>query len=1009
MRLAFPALPVIKIPDLSIRNVLLLIAAGLTLMIALLSARDLYANAQRLHDASELRDASAMSDQLFDATEKVSIERDLALSLLQATDTDTIASLEPQLLEGRRLADASVARTLAALNRFQAPELTVLRRNLSERYAQIRAMRAQIDSALSLPLRRRDVSLRAHWEQVTSQLMADADSLWTSFIRPYTHIDAVVTQQLLYRHFLQVITDYTGRERSIIGQILSENADPSLDQTTRLLRGQGVLELSWQSSRRLAEQSGLYSAVAAYFTDAESHFATVHDMSREMFYVPGAHHGGVYPMGADLWFELAGQALDSLASLRDASRTAIRAHLNQTIASIQGSIVTQIAISLVALALCALSFWVIIARAIRPIERIVDALMRATRGEIVDFAPRGRHDDEIGKLTDVLQAFQRNVEAIRSGAAELDKSARALALEVGVRRAAEEKTQDQLERLALLHRISRAIGERQDLRSIFSVAVGNVEDRLPADFACLCLFDPADRTLEVAQVGAKSAPLAEVLAMNLHARIELDENGLSKCVNGTLVYEPDLSDAAFPFPQRLARAGLGSFVASPLQVESIVFGALIVARTAPQAFSSGECEFLRQLSEHVALASHQSQLHTALQQAYDDLRQTQEAVIQQERLRSLGQMASGIAHDINNALTPVALYTDSLLHSEPNLTPAGRGKLEIIQRAIDDAAQTIARMGEFYRKRDTQLNLTPVDANLVLQQVLDLTQARWRDMPQQRGDVFEMKTELAEGLPAILGVEGELREALTNLVFNAVDAMPSGGTITLRTRVDTFGSGEAVDIEVADSGIGMDEATQRRCLEPFFTTKGERGTGLGLAMVYGAVQRHGAQMKIESAPGQGTLVRLTFTTTAPAVGAGDPRLSQGPRARLRILVVDDDPILLRSLREVLEADGHQVIAAPGGQAGVGAFEGAQAEGHIFDAVITDLGMPGFDGARVASAIKNASPTTPVILLTGWGERLKAEEEVPAHVDCVLSKPPKLRDLRTALEQCCGVASELKRA
>ncbi len=1007
MKFALPKLAAIKAPDLSIRNVLLLIAAALTLMIALLSARDLYANAQRLHDASDLRDASAMSEQLFDATEKVSIERDVALSLLQANDADTIASLEPQLLESRRLADASVTRTLAALDRFHAPELTFLRQNLSDRYAQIRVLRPQIDHAVTLPLRQRGVRLRANWEQLTSQLMADSDNLWTSFIRPYTHIDAVVTQQMLYRHFLQVITDYTGRERSIIGQILSENADPSLDQTTRLLRGQGVLELSWQSSRRLAQQSGLYPAVAAYFTDAESHFATVHDMSREMFYVPGAHHGGVYPMGADLWFELAGQASDSLASLRNASRTAIRAHLDQIIAGIESSIATQIAISLVALALCALSFWVIIARAIRPIDRIVDALMRATRGEIVDFAPRGRHDDEIGKLTDVLQAFQRNVEAIRSGAAELDQSAQALAIEVGVRRAAEEKTQAQLERLALLHRISRAIGERQDLRSIFSVAVGNVEDRLPADFACLCLYDPAERTLEVAQVGAKSAALAETLDMNVHARIELDENGLSKCISGTLVYEPDLNGTGFPFPQRLARAGLHSFVASPLQVESIVFGALIVARTAPQAFSSGECEFLRQLSEHVALASHQSQLHTALQQAYDDLRQTQEAVIQQERLRSLGQMASGIAHDINNALTPVALYTELLLHTEPNLSPAGRGKLEIVQRAIDDAAQTIARMSEFYRKRDTQLNLTAIDANVVVRQVLDLTQARWRDMPQQRGDVFEMRTELAEGLPAILGVESELREALTNLVFNAVDAMPSGGIITLRTRAGISGVSEAVDIEVADNGVGMDEATQQRCLEPFFTTKGERGTGLGLAMVYGAVQRHGADMKIESAPGQGTLVRLTFTATAPAVDAGDQR-RQAPRARLRILVVDDDPVLLRSLREVLEADGHQVTAAPGGQAGVTAFETAPEE-RPFDAVITDLGMPGLDGARVASAIKSASPMMPVILLTGWGERLKAEEDIPAHVDCVLSKPPKLRELRAALEQCCSAGNELKRA
>ena len=130
-------------------------------------------------------------------------------------------------------------------------------------------------------------------------------------------------------------------------------------------------------------------------------------------------------------------------------------------------------------------------------------------------------------------------------------------------------------------------------------------------------------------------------------------------------------------------------VAAPLLVESQVFGVLIAARREPNSFSSGDCEFLRQLSEHVALAAHQAQVHTALQQAYDDLRQTQQAVMQQERLRALGQMASGIAHDINNALSPMALYTESLLEREPNLSPRTREYLETSQRAIEDVAHTV--------------------------------------------------------------------------------------------------------------------------------------------------------------------------------------------------------------------------------------------------------------------------------------------------------------------------------
>jgi len=288
-----------------------------------------------------------------------------------------------------------------------------------------------------------------------------------------------------------------------------------------------------------------------------------------------------------------------------------------------------------------------------------------------------------------------------------------------------------------------------------------------------------------------------------------------------------------PFPRRLARGGLRSFVLGPLLLERQVFGVLIVARRNPADFSSGECEFLQQLSGHVALAVHQSQLYGELQQAYDHLRVTQEAVTQQERLRAIGQMASGIAHDINNAISPVGLYTEALLQTEPNLSERARNYLQVMQRSIDDVSQTVARMREFYRQREAQVTMAPVHVNDLVQHVIDLTRARWNDMPQQRGVVIEIKTELAAGSPTIMGVESEIRGALVNLVFNAVDALPEGGTVTLRTRVDANvlapDDSNLVDIEVSDTGAGMDDDTRRRCIEPFFTTKGERGTGLGLA------------------------------------------------------------------------------------------------------------------------------------------------------------------------------------
>jgi signal transduction histidine kinase/ActR/RegA family two-component response regulator len=619
----------------------------------------------------------------------------------------------------------------------------------------------------------------------------------------------------------------------------------------------------------------------------------------------------------------------------------------------------------------------------RPILMLTDTV--SAIAEHRDYTVRAKPPEgyEFGLLTDAFNHMLERVEEARK------------------------RLQSQLGRLDLLHRITRAIGERQDLPSIFQVVLRNLEDELPIDFGCLCLYDARTdaESLLVAAVGARSLEHALEPVISRELRLPIDQNGLARCVAGQLVYEPDVNTIAFPFPQRFARAGLSSLVLAPLLVEKRVFGVLVVARRPVDAFSSAECEFLRHLSEHVALASNQAQLYGDLQRAYDDLRQSQHTASQQERLRALGQMASGIAHDINNAISPITLYTESLLEREPNLSDRTRGYLITIQRAIEDVAETVARMREFYRSREPDMNLGRVALNRMIEHVIDLTRARWSDMPLQKGIVIELQRELSAELPDIMGAEVEIRDALTNLVFNAVDAMPEGGVVTLRTgaRPPESQSGEdavpIVYVEVTDTGVGMDEETRRRCLEPFYTTKGERGTGLGLAMVYGMVRRHSAQLEIDSAAGKGTTVRLCF---APAQ-TGSLTAEHHPAAvrtstGLRVLLVDDDPLLIKSLREVLESDGHSIVAADGGQNGINTFITALQGADPFSLVITDLGMPYVDGRKVAAAVKASSPATPVILLTGWGRRLIAENDVPAYVDRVLSKPPRLIELRTALAE-----------
>lgn len=638
----------------------------------------------------------------------------------------------------------------------------------------------------------------------------------------------------------------------------------------------------------------------------------------------------------------------------------------------------------------------------RPILDLAETARAITERQDFTLRATEHSRDEVGNLT---RAFNQMLAGIEEHERELSSVNEALVAENHERRLAEGRAQAQLASLELLNRITRATGERQDLPSIYQVVVSSLVEDLPSACCCIGLFDPTTRTLTIAAHRADDDVAATCLPAG--AALEVDSSGLQACLRGVLAYEPDTSAVPTDFARALAGGGLRSLVAAPLVLESNVFGALLVARREPDAFTSNECQFLQQLSEHVALSANQAQLYGALQQAYEDLRQTQQAIMQQERLRALGEMASGIAHDINNALSPVALYTDLIREEEPDLSQNARDYLDITQRAVRDVADTVARLREFYRHREPQLALASVLVHPLLLQVVELTRGRWKAMPLQHGVVIDIRTDLSTEPISVLGVESELREAFTNLIFNAADAMPEGGTITLRTRTEASEPiptasrlPRRVLIEVSDTGVGMDDDTRARCLDPFFTTKGERGTGLGLAMVYGTVQRHNGEIEIDSTPGAGTTIRLIFpepTEAGPAV----PRPEAPVRSptRLRILAVDDDPLVLRAVCHALEADGHLVSPVHGGQAGIDAFRVALDGGAPFALVITDLGMPHVDGRRVASAVKAMSAHTPVIMLTGWGERLLAEGNTPPHVDRVLSKPPKLGELRAAIVEC----------
>jgi signal transduction histidine kinase len=327
-----------------------------------------------------------------------------------------------------------------------------------------------------------------------------------------------------------------------------------------------------------------------------------------------------------------------------------------------------------------------------------------------------------------------------------------------------------------------------------------------------------------------------------------------------------------PADEKLARdLGADRYLRKPASagviLRALTEAAAVPARQQP-ALQLTESDVLREYSERLVnkLEEKNEELESSkqeLQRLLVELRRTQQAAMQQERLHALGQMASGIVHDISNAMSPVVLYVDSVLQQERALSSVGRGQLATVQLAVAGVTETISRLREFCRPSEPPLLLTSVALNSVIEQAIELTRVRWDHTIHKRDANVQLRVDLATQLPDVLGTHHEIRDAVMNLIFNAVDAMPGGGTIVLRTRPSgdpTEGArdSERILVEVSDSGEGMSEETKRRCLEPFFTTKGELGTGLGLAMVFGMAQRHRAEIEIQSELGKGTTVRIWF-------------------------------------------------------------------------------------------------------------------------------------------------------
>jgi signal transduction histidine kinase len=371
-----------------------------------------------------------------------------------------------------------------------------------------------------------------------------------------------------------------------------------------------------------------------------------------------------------------------------------------------------------------------------------------------------------------------------------------------------------------------------------------------------------------------------------------------------------------------------------------------------------------------------------LKGALAELSKTQDQVVQQERLNALGQMVSGIVHDFNNVLMPIVGLSELLVTEEDELADQDdvRDIVASIRSAAADAREIVRRLREFYRPDDS-LDVVPVPVGELADAVLGLTEPAWKTQSEADGRPVEISVDAPDSL-SVMANEARLREVLTNLVLNAVDAMPEGGAI----RVTGEREGRWGVIRVADSGHGMTEEVRRRCFEPFYSTKGERGTGLGLAVCHGIVERHGGRLEIDTAVGTGTTISVYLPLLS--VGFAEERCVRPPvnevdypLHHLKVLVIDDDRGPRRILSRFLTRDGHTVVTAASGSEGIERLKHGD-----FDLVVTDRAMPEMNGDQVASEVKRQWPDLPVILLTGFGDIMHCSGEVPLNVDEVVGKP-----------------------
>ncbi len=361
-------------------------------------------------------------------------------------------------------------------------------------------------------------------------------------------------------------------------------------------------------------------------------------------------------------------------------------------------------------------------------------------------------------------------------------------------------------------------------------------------------------------------------------------------------------------------------------------------------------------------------------------------IIQSEKLAALGTMAGGVSHDFNNLLMAILGHIQLVL---PRIEDEEiRRRLQNIEKAVFDGSNTVRRLQRFTeRERDPKAAAPNIDLEEAIKDVVELTRPRWKNVMERSGRSISIKTDLAPNCHAAINAS-DLREVLTNLLFNAIDAMPEGGVITFRS----YFNGEQVFLEVSDTGIGMSKEVAEKIFDPFFTTKGIGNSGLGLSVSWSLIGRCGGDIQVRSKPGKGTTFIIKLTR-AEALKAQIANKTDEVSSTYRLLLVEDELEILHLLRDMLRLKGHRVVAISDGEKALELIDSSH-----FDLVLTDLGMPVISGWEIAKRAKEKNPKTPVVMITGWGAQYEDVELTSRGVDLMLAKPLSWDKLLNSIEK-----------